>query len=155
MSLRFHRGSLSNSWISIPKMSKNVSGAKWRWKGRAKGGGNKGGEGWGLWLARGPTKKRLWTKMTGSNGFFPTILFCAQVALVKAAKLTTNESWGGSAGLWGRYLQPGSVHVSRQLSSPPTGYHEHFIGVHLQKEKGVSAHITPAGCCEISLFFKF
>lgn len=31
------------------------------------------------------------------------------------------------------YLQSGSVHIPGQFSSPSTGYHEHFIGIHLQK----------------------
>lgn len=49
-----------------------------------------------------------------------------------------------------RYLQSGSVHVSRQLSSPSTGDHEHFIGVHLQRETRVSAHATAARRGELS-----
>lgn len=54
-----------------------------------------------------------------------------------------------------RYLQSGSVHVSRQFSSPSTGYHEHFIGVHLQRETRVSAHVTPACWCELSVNTSF
>lgn len=41
------------------------------------------------------------------------------------------------------YLQSGSVHISRQFSSPSTGYHEHFIGIHLQRETLISAQVKP------------
>ena len=34
MSLRLQRGNLSNSWMDIPKISRNTSGAKWRCDGR-------------------------------------------------------------------------------------------------------------------------
>lgn len=41
------------------------------------------------------------------------------------------------------YLQSGSVHIPGQFSSPSTGYHEHFIGVHLQKETLISEQVKP------------
>lgn len=34
MSLRLQRGNLSNSWMDIPKISRNTSGAKWRCDGK-------------------------------------------------------------------------------------------------------------------------
>lgn len=34
MSLRLQRGNLSKSWMDIPKISRNTSGAKWRCDGR-------------------------------------------------------------------------------------------------------------------------
>lgn len=60
-----------------------------------------------------------------------------------------------TVGLGERYLQSGSVHVSRQFSSPSTGYHEHFIWVHLQRETRVSGHVTPAYWCELSVNTSF
>lgn len=42
------------------------------------------------------------------------------------------------------YLQSGSVHIPGQFSSPSTGYHEHFIGIHLQKETLISEQVTPS-----------
>lgn len=62
---------------------------------------------------------------------------------------------GRTVGSGERYLQSGSVHVSRQFSSPSTGYHEHFIGVHLQRETRVSGHVTPACWCELSVNTSF
>lgn len=40
-----------------------------------------------------------------------------------------------------RYLQSGSVHIPGQFSSPSTGYHEHFIGIHLQEETFISGQV--------------
>lgn len=48
------------------------------------------------------------------------------------------------------YLKSGSVHIPGQFSSPSTGYHEHFIGVHLQKETLVSAQVKPTSWSEAS-----
>lgn len=158
MSLRFHRGSLSNSWISIPKMSKNVSGAKWRWKGRAKGEKTKEGKSGGVFVVSTRlVKEGVMTKMTGSNGFSPHIPFEHKSHLWKQLNWQQMQlvEEVQRVGLGERYLQSGSVHVSRQFSSPSTGYHEHFIGVHLQREIRVSGHVTPACWCELSVNTSF
>lgn len=127
---------------------------------------NKGGrknKGWGgeeecLWL--GGRKKRVATKkMTRSKwilfGRFGSVLFCsAWFCLQKAAQIDTKAEKADGR-VRKRYLQSGSVHVSRQLSSPSTGDHEHFIGVHLQRETRVSAHATATRRGELSVNTSF
>lgn len=121
-----------------------------------KGGENKGGRGREgcLWLAPGP-----WKTGHEKNDRKQWILSSAHsVFRTKAASIDTTEICCGTAvdsRAGKRYLQSGSVHVSRQFSSPSTGYHEHFIGVHLQRETRVSAHVTPACWCELSVNTSF
>lgn len=85
-------------------------------------------------------KKRVMTKMTGSNGFSPHKSHSWKQLNWQQMKHGEEVR---TVDLGERYLQSGSVHVSRQFSSPSTGYHEHFIGVHLQRETRVSGHVTP------------
>lgn len=82
-----------------------------------------------------------------------TFRFRTKAASIDTTEICCGTAVGSRAGK--RYLQSGSVHVSRQFSSPSTGYHEHFIGVHLQRETRVSAHVTPACWCELSVNTSF